>query len=180
MENKFIAKCTSLNEFGQGVVNYNNSTFIVDNLLVNEEAELIITKKTRNYYLARIHRLIKKSNERNEVKCNSKCGGCNLIHLNYDKQIEFKNKLFQELFKDYKVNNLIKSDNNYYYRNKVIYALNYTKDNIYFGLYEEDTHKVIDASNCLVNNKKSLELMKLIKEYLLNNNIKSVKYILLR
>ena len=39
MENKFIAKCTSLNEYGQGVVNYNNSTFIVDNLLVNEEAE---------------------------------------------------------------------------------------------------------------------------------------------
>ena len=163
MENKFIAKCTSLNEFGQGVVNYNNSTFIVDNLLVNEEAELIITKKTRNYYLARIHRLIKKSNERNEVKCSSKCGGCNLIHLNYDKQIEFKNKLFQELFKDYKVNNLIKADNNYYYRNKVIYALNYTKDNIYFGLYEEDTHKVIDASLCLVN-----------------NNIKSFKYILFR
>ena len=180
MENKFIAKCTSLNEYGQGVVNYNNSTFIVDNLLVNEEAELIITKKTRNYYLARIHRLIKKSNERNEVKCNSKCGGCNLIHLNYDKQIEFKNKLFHELFKEYKVNNLIKADNNYYYRNKVIYALNYTKDNIYFGLYEEDTHKVIDASLCLVNNKNSLELMKLIKEYLLNNNIKSVKYILFR
>ena len=49
MENKFIAKCTSLNEYGQGVVNYNNSTFIVDNLLVNEEAEINITKKTRNY-----------------------------------------------------------------------------------------------------------------------------------
>lgn len=180
MENKFIAKCTSLNEYGQGVVNHNNSTFIVDNLLVNEEAELIITKKCRNYYLARVHKLIKKSNDRNDVKCNSKCGGCDLIHLNYDKQIEFKNNLYKELFNEYKVNDLIKADNNYYYRNKVIYALNYTKDNIYFGLYEEDTHKVIETSSCLVNNKLSNELIKLIKEYLLNNNIKSVKYIFFR
>ena len=180
MENKFIAKCTSLNEYGQGVVNYNNSTFIVPNLLVNEEAELIITKKTRNYYLARIHRLIKKSNDRNEVKCNSKCGGCDLIHLNYNKQIEFKNELFKELFKEYKVNNIIESDDNYYYRNKVIYAIEYKNNNIYYGLYEEDTHKVINSSSCLVNHKMSNELMLIIKDYLLNNNINSVKYVLFR
>ena len=97
MENKFIAKCTSLNEYGQGVVNYNNSTFIVDNLLINEEAELIITKKTHKYYLARVHKLITKSKDRNEVKCNSKCGGCDLIHLNYDKQLEFKNEIYKQL-----------------------------------------------------------------------------------
>ena len=155
MENKFIAKCTSLNEYGQGVVNYNNSTFIVDNLLVNEEAELIITKKTHKYYLARIHRLITKSKDRNDVKCNSKCGGCDLIHLNYDKQLEFKNNIYKQLFNEFKVNDIIKSDSNYYYRNKVIFALEYKNNNLFYGLYEEDTHKIINASSCLVNHKMS-------------------------
>lgn len=180
MESKFIGICKELNDLGQGIVYYDNNMIIVDNLLIDEEAEIIITKKTHKYYLGRIHKLLKESKERLKVCHNYKCGGCNLIHMNYNYQIEYKNKLIKDLFKDYNILNIIKADSNINYRNKVIYALKYTNNNVYFGLYEENTHKIIESKNCLVNNIKSNEILTKVKTYLLNNNIDSVKYILMR
>ena len=180
MESKFIGKCIELNELGQGIVYYDNKMIIVDNLLVDEEAEIIITKKTYKYYLGRVNKLLKSSNKRINVKCSSKCGGCNLIHMDYNLQIEYKNKLFKDLFKDFPTLDIIKADNNYHYRNKVIYALKYTSSNIYFGLYEENSHKIIETKNCLINNKNSEKIISKVKTYLLNNHITSVKYILMR
>ena len=180
MESKFIGKCIELNEFGQGIVYYDNKIIIVDNLLVDEEAEIIITKKTYKYYLGRVHKLLKSSNERISVKCNSKCGGCNLIHMRYDLQLKYKNKLFKDLFKEFPTLDIIKADENYHYRNKVIYALKYTSNNIYFGLYEENSHKIIETKNCLINNINSEKIISKVKDYLLKNQITSVKYILMR
>lgn len=180
MDSKFIGTCKELNEYGQGVVYYDNSMVIVNNLLIDEEAEIIITKKTYKYYLGRIHKLIKKSPYRTCINCNNKCGGCDLIHLEYNEQLKLKNKLFKELFKEYNTLDIIPSNNNLYYRNKVIYALKYTSNNIYFGLYEEDTHNVIETKDCFVNNKKSNIIIKKIKEYLLDNKINSIRYIVMR
>lgn len=180
MNSKFIGKCLELNDLGQGIVYYNNNIIIVDNLLIDEEAEIIITKKTYKYYLGRVHKLLKTSKYRNTINCNSKCGGCNLIHFNYELQLEYKNKLFKDLFKDYPTLDIINSNTNYYYRNKVIYALKYTQNNIYYGLYEENSHKIIETKECLVNNINSKVIINKIIFYLLNNKITSVKYILMR
>ena len=180
MDSKFIGKCLRLNEFGQGIVEHENKTFVIDNLLINEEAEIIITKKTHNYYLGRVHKYIKTSELRNNVNCNHKCGGCDLIHMHYPSQIKFKNNLIKDYLNEYNVLDIIEADDNYHYRNKVIYALNYTKNNIYFGLYEENTHKIIETKNCLVNNINSSNLIIKIKDYLLKNNITSVKYVMFR
>lgn len=180
MNSKFIGKCIDLNEYGQGVVVYENNTIIVDNLLIDEEAEIIITKKTHKYYLGRVYKYLKLSKHRINNNCNPKCGGCNLLHMNYSIQIDLKNKLIKELFKNYNISRIIEADTNYYYRNKVIYALKYGDNNIYFGLYEENTHQIIETKKCLVNNKLSNLIIQKIKEYLLKNNIKSVRYILMR
>ena len=180
MDSKFIGKCIKLNEYGQGVVDYENNIIIVDGLLVDEEAEIIITKKTHEYYLGRIHKLIKISENRNNYPCSHKCGGCDLIHMSYTSQINFKNTLIKEMFNDYNVLDIVPANSNYYYRNKVIYVLNYKNNNVYFGLYEENTHKVIEASSCLVNNKLAKNITIKLKEYLINNNITSIKYILMR
>ena len=180
MDSKFIGTCKELNEYGQGVVYYDNNMIVVDNLLVDEEAEIIITKKTYKYYLGRVHKYLKTSSLRNNTNCNLKCGGCDIIHMCYSSQIQFKYNLFKELFNEYNVLDFKESPTNYHYRNKVIYALKYTNNNILFGLYEENTNSIIETKDCLVNNPKSYKIIDLVKEYLLNNNIKSVRYILLR
>ena len=180
MDSKFIGKCYELNDLGQGLVNYDNNLIVVDGLLIDEEAEIIITKKTHKYYLGRIHKLIKTSDNRNHYPCSHKCGGCDLIHMSYPSQIDYKNLLIKEMFKDYNVLDIIPAESNYYYRNKVIYALDYKNNNVYFGLYEENTHTVINTASCLVNNKLSKNIIIKLKEYLLKNNITSIKYILMR
>ncbi len=180
MDAKFIGKCESLNELGQGIVYYDNKMFVVDNLLIGEEAEIIVSKKTRLYYLGRVHRLIKESPDRNKVYCPKNCGGCNLIHLNYEKQLEFKNNYIKNLFNEFTTSKIIKSPQNYNYRNKVIYAIDYLENDIIFGLYEENTHQIIKTKNCLVNHINSNIIINKIKEYLLTTNTKSIRYILLR
>ena len=159
MDSKFIGKCYDLNDLGQGLVNYDNNIIVVDGLLIDEEAEIIITKKTHKYYLGRIHKLIKTSDNRNHYPCSHKCGGCDLIHMSYPSQIDYKNLLIKEMFKDYNVSSIIPAESNNYYRNKVIYALDYKNNSVYFGLYEENTHTVINTASCLVNNKLSKNII---------------------
>ena len=160
MESKFIGICKDLNEYGQGIVYYDNNMIVVDNLLVNEEAEIIITKKTYKYYLGRVYKYIKTSKDRNVVHCNSKCGGCDLIHLNYPLQIEYKAKQFNELFAGYNILNFIHADNNYHYRNKVQAAFGRTKSGkIISGVYQSGSHRIVSVDSCMTEDKIADEII---------------------
>lgn len=87
----------------------------------------------------------------------NKCGGCQIQHYSYEKQLEEKQRQVNILLDKYcKVENIIGMDNPYYYRNK-IHAVFDTdkKGNIISGVYEAGTHKVVNVDSCLIEDQRA-------------------------
>ena len=111
------------------------------------------------------------------MKCsvNKKCGGCQYLNLSYEEQLKLKQKSVQKLLKDLgKVNPIIGMEDPYYYRNKVHAVFSRDrKGNVICGTYEVKSHRVVPVENCLIEDKKSQEIIQTIKGLLRSFKIKT-------
>ena len=86
-------KVEKLDNLGRGIARIDNKIVFIENALPEEVVDIEIIKDKKNYSLARRIRLEKKSKYRREICPYSDfCGGCDLISLEYDKQLEYKQK----------------------------------------------------------------------------------------
>ena len=159
-------KIDKLDNFGRGITYINNKICFVDNALPGEVVEIEITKEKSKYLEARVINVIESSPDRVKVDCSyyDICGGCNLRHLSYQKENEFKKEKVQELINhigklNVKVNNIVYGPENNY-RNKVTFHSSKNK----IGYYEKGTKNIISFDNFL------------LLDNLINDNIKNIKY----
>ncbi len=157
-------KIEKLDNFGRGIAHINNKICFIENALPNEIVEVEITKEKAKYQEAKVINYIETSKDRIEVDCPyyDKCGGCNLRHLSYKKENEYKENKVKEILKhigrlDIKVNNIVYSDE-YNYRNKV--TLHNSDNKI--GYYEKNTSNIIKIDNCYLLDNKINESIKKI------------------
>lgn len=104
-----------------------------------------------------------------------KCGGCQLLDMTYDKQIESKQKKLVELLKPYgKIEPFIGMEQPFHYRHKVHAVFDRDKKgNILSGVYKEGTHMVVPVENCLVEDEKADAIMGTIRALLKSFKIKT-------
>ena len=179
LEDTYEVKIIRLNNEGLGVALVDKFVVFVKNALVDELVKIKITEVNDNYAKADVINYIETSSDRVIPSCPfyEKCGGCNLMHMNYESQISFKKDKVKSIFK--KISNIdidikdIIYDKEYNYRNKV--TLKVKNDKI--GLYREKTNDIINVDKCLLlDNKINDELIKLelfIHRYK-NNNISEI------
>jgi len=159
-----------LDHFGRGIAN-NEKIMFIENALPNELIEIEITKETKKYIEAETKKIIRKSKNRVEPMCPyyNLCGGCNIMHLDYNEQLKFKEQKVKEILKRFanieeeKVKPIIKS-NTKYYRNKITLKV---KEKL--GLYQKKSYDLVNIDKCLIVSKKINELIKLLNELNLNN-----------
>lgn len=112
-----------------------------------------------------------------KVKCSvfKKCGGCQLLNMTYDKQIEKKQKNLRELLKPYgKPESFIGMAQPCHYRHKVHAVFDRDKKgNIISGVYKEGTHIVVPVESCPVEDKKADAIMGTIRKLLKSFKIKT-------
>jgi len=89
---------------GEGIGFYKKTLVFVPGALKGEDIFCQITAVKRNFAQARLLTINKKSKFRVEPKCPiyKKCGGCQIMHLRYDKQLEFKDDLIAQSLKKFK------------------------------------------------------------------------------
>jgi len=150
-----MIEITSLDHNGKGIGRLNNKIVFVENALPNEIVEINITNEKKNYLDANVKNFIKKSKDRIESKCPFflNCGGCDLLHLNYENTLNFKQNKIENIINKYlknniKVNKIVKCDNNFYYRNKTTF---HVKEKI--GFYKNKSYDIILIDNCLISSK---------------------------
>lgn len=111
------------------------------------------------------------------IKCpvTKKCGGCQLIDLDYDRQLAEKQRRVEKLISKYgKVDKIIGMDNPYNYRNKIHAAFSHDrKGNIISGIYEEKSHRVVNLDNCYLENEKADEIIVTIRKMLKSFKLKA-------
>jgi 23S rRNA (uracil1939-C5)-methyltransferase len=160
-------RCTGMDETGKGIVKIKGEEIHVPNLIEGETAIVEIVHM-RNFMKAKVIRIEEASKERVTPKCPhfSQCGGCQLQHLSYKGQAEFKQKLIEKLMKPYhKVNEIITMQEPYFYRNKVHSTMAYDKrDKIISGIYEEYSHRVIPIEQCIIQDERADVIIASIRE----------------
>lgn len=104
-----------------------------------------------------------------------KCGGCQLQHYNYQRQLKEKQDQVTALLGKFcHVEDIMGMDNPYYYRNKV-HAVFHTdkRGNIISGVYEAGTHKVVNVDTCLIEDQRADKIIVTIRGMLKSFKIKT-------
>lgn len=105
----------------------------------------------------------------------SRCGGCQLLDMPYDKQLKLKQKKLEELLKPYcRVQPIIGMENPFHYRNKVHAVFDHDKKgNPISGVYEANTHHVVPVESCLIEDQKADEIIGTIRGMLKSFKIRT-------
>ena len=155
-----------MDHFGNGIGNINGKIIFVKGALPGETVDVTINKDKKSFMEGTINTIIYKSSKRVEPFCKyfGVCGGCSLCHLNYENTLEYKKERVKNILSKFDIPkiNVIRNENDLYYRNKIELKIVDGK----LGFYEKSTHNLIEIKECKVTKKsinKSFEFVKNMK-----------------
>ena len=170
-----VLTCNSIDSRGQGILYHEGTKGYFRDILIGETFECDINNNQIN-----IIKRITDSPERVVPFCPyyDKCGGCQLQAMSYQAQIDYKKEVIRKELSKYKINTTINdtvaSDNPKHYRTKLLttYSKN-NKNQLIAGFYEENTHKLINITDCPIQNKLGNKTLKLINSLLIKHKIEA-------
>lgn len=106
------------------------------------------------------------------------CGGCDFLHINYQKQLHMKDEHVSNLYKKEripsKINSITQSKQPKNYRHKVVLSATQIKEKLKLGLYRENSKTVIPYLDCHIQDQEINMLLKTVEKVL--NNFKIPAY----
>ena len=169
-------KIEKLDNKGRGIGYVDGKIIFIPKALLNEIVDVKITANNKKYYEGEITEIITTSPERKESKCKyfDKCGGCNLLNLDYDRTLSYKESKIKEIFLKFlniELNDitLINGENNVAYRNKITLHI----ENSVVGLISENNN-ILKINKCLMISDGMNEILLYVKSL----NIKNGKVLL--
>ena len=145
----------ALTSEGSGVGRYNGLTVFVRGTVPQDKIIAHIIKRSKNYAIGIIDKILQPSPERIESDCpySKKCGGCSFRHMTYDEELEYKKSRVQDALNrighlDIKVDEIIGADDLSHYRNKAQYPVDISDGEMFAGFYAYKSHRIIPCADC--------------------------------
>lgn len=167
---------------GEGIGKIEGYTLFVPGALPQETIEVRVVKTKKNYGFGKLISIQKPSPFRVEPVCSSinRCGGCQLQHLNYAGQLEYKQKKVKAAlqriggFESIEVKPTIgMNDEPYGYRNKGQFPVGSKNGEIQVGFYAARSHDIINIQLCHLQQPVHEEIIGIIKNWMRAYNISS-------
>ena len=170
-------KIERLDHQGRGITYINGKIAFVKDTLPGDEIELKIIKENSKLIEAEPTSFLKESQLRVKELCPyyKECGGCNLLHMSYEEQINYKQSKIVDIMKKYAdinsevIKQILPCDRQFCYRNKVTLKV---KEKL--GYFKEKTYELIPIEKCLLVNDKINEIIKILNGYTDLSSIKEV------
>ena len=164
---------------GEGIAKIDGMAVFIPGAIKGEKVKVKILKVTSSHAFGKILEIVEKASCRIESDCDtySRCGGCVMRHINYDDTIAMKKNAVESTLKkalgrDVTINDVLKMDEPYYYRNKLQYPIGIGEDGMpVMGVFAERTHRIIPTLECKIQDKKSQEIANDIFEFVKENKI---------
>ena len=173
---------------GKAIAKHEGQVIFVNGLVPGDVANVQIFKKRRKYAEGNYTSIQSYSSDRVEAKCVhfGICGGCKWQHLNYDKQLKYKQDQVAENLKKLsgvqlpEINPIIPSERLYEYRNKLEFTFSnkswLTEEEIKSGIDFNDRNalgfhipgrfdKVLDINECHLQAVISNDVRNFIRTY---------------
>lgn len=142
---------------GEGIGRINNFTVFVPGAILEERVRVKIIEVKKNFARGRLEEVISFSPHRIKPLCSvyHLCGGCQLQHISYEKQLEIKRLAAQDALirlGQQKVETLpvIGMEYPWRYRNKGYFQLNQEKGKVRLGFYKAGSYDFVPASGCVL------------------------------
>lgn len=169
---------------GEGIGKYEGYTLFVKGALPGDVAKVKVLKAKKTYGYAKVEELISPSPDRVAPMCPvaGKCGGCQLQHLSYERQLNYKadkvkncllriGGIGEERLQDI-TEPIIGMEEPYYYRNKAQYPVGVNKEGKpVMGFYAGHSHNIIDCTDCAIQEPVNAVILPVIKSFMEEKNI---------
>lgn len=173
-EKDIIVTIKRLGINGEGIGYYKKKIIFIPNALPNEVVVAKITATHPHYLEGELIRIKEKSPDRLALpkNVNKETGGLELAHLSYPKQLEFKQHLILDALRKYhprnyakiKVKKTLPAPDQWHYRNKAQYQIEFNKGKTKLGLYAPNSHNLIDLPEMPTQSKDTQKTEREIKK----------------
>ena len=166
-----MTKIERLDHQGRGIAYIDDKITFVENALPGEEVLIKITNSKKKYNEGIVQKYIQKSEKRVDNVCPfyESCGGCNILHMSYNDQLEYKENKIKDIMKKYanidKISKIIKCDKQFNYRNKVTLKV----ENNIIGYYKKKSYNLVNIDKCLIIDNEFNKIINDLKRFNLDN-----------
>jgi 23S rRNA (uracil1939-C5)-methyltransferase len=158
---------------GEGVGEEEGYVLFVEGALPGErvEAELLVCKKRHG--IAKLRKILRPSPDRVSPPCPlfGRCGGCQLMHLSYPKQLEVKRQRVIDALErigkiETSVEPCLPSPLPLAYRNKIQLPIRIGSDEFALGLYSRSSHDLVEIDACFIHCELGEEVFQAVQPLL--------------
>lgn len=149
-----------------------------NNRLKKEDNNVFSKNNSKKNYVFRKNRNISIKGENKKVKSicpiSKRCGACDYIDMDYNEQLKLKQKYVEKLLNPYgRVENIVPMQEPYFYRNKVSAVFGYENKKIIAGIYEKNSHNIVDVEKCMIEDELATQIVNEIKRLCMSFKIKA-------
>ena len=166
LEENYELIINSYSHQGEGMGRVNNFTIFVPGSILGEKVRVKIKEVKKNFARSQLEEVILTSPHRIKPLCPvyHLCGGCHLQHMAYEKQLEIKKEIIENVLNRIGNQNIkalptIGMKDPWRYRNKGYFQVNQEKGRAQLGFYKEGSYDFVPASGCVLF---SLQINRLI------------------
>ncbi|MGD6817973.1 23S rRNA (uracil(1939)-C(5))-methyltransferase RlmD [Metabacillus sp. 113a] len=170
---------------GAGVAKVQGFPIFVQNVLPGERAKIKIIKVKKGFAFGRLMELTEESPERVEAPCPiyKECGGCQLQHLSYKGQLDFKRKQVENVLSRIgkldldrvTVHPTLGMNDPWNYRNKAQVPVGEREGGLVAGFYQQRSHEIIDMQKCLIQQAENDDVVQAVKEICSRRGIRAYR-----
>lgn len=171
---KYEVYVEKLTNTGLGLARIDGFVVFIENACPQDRLKIRITKLTKSYANAVIEDIVEPSSFRVRPFCpiQKVCGACQLQHISYEKQLDLKKEIVEDVFKniasmkDVRILRPIASPLTRNYRHKIQYPISQTKDSkrILAGYYKSSSHELVNIKYCPIQPQICDDIIEFIRK----------------
>jgi 23S rRNA (uracil1939-C5)-methyltransferase len=169
----FLVNIDQLNFKGEGIGFQKNLKIVVPKTLPGEQAEVCYFPQQPRNNRIQLQKIFKRSSLRIEPPCPyfDHCGGCQLQHLGYPDQLQWKQQMIRDLLSDFpklqsvRVHPVAPMPVETHYRCKTQLPFQLKDQAVVYGLYRQGTHEITPIDQCLVESREANRVLDIIKDW---------------
>jgi 23S rRNA (uracil1939-C5)-methyltransferase len=156
-----VVHISDLSWGGEGIGRIEGKVVFVPQALPGEDVEITLVQSKKDYGQGRLLRVLAPSPHRIAPLCSyyQACGGCQLQHLDPDKQVEEKERLFIKGLRhalpnrEFLLHPILRSPQGFGYRHRLLLKTGWTNKTFTLGFFKPKSHQRVPITRCLLANQ---------------------------